>query len=752
MTVAPWFSRKWPWVLFLALAVTGLNIYWLALDRQPFAWDESIHYMDAVGYYRILAHPAGELFRRLLYLADFYPPLNGVLTALIFLVTGPSPQIAAATNILYLVLIILLLWRLGVRWFGESVGVTAAFVVMAGTMVVFQSKFFMLDIPLMFWVLAGFTAGLASREFTSRPWSLLYGLILAAALLNKWSAIFFLGLPPLAALLRLSWLRDENAAAARNNIFWLYATTALLAAPWYLVHFIKLFRSSTGLLYARGVLIGNPPLTSPASWFYYFLAVVRQMSWPLGMLLLGGALLALWLKRRFWFWSVWLGLPYLILTLIRNKDNRYSLPLLPLLALLAFSWLDVLSVPVRRWLQVLVMLLALAQLGFAHWGAPAGWLYRICSRQIWGQALVASQEPRPQPWPQARILKNVQDLGGDTTPHPVLRVVPDETHFSRVSFVVEQSRLPPSPVLLAGTTDWPAFTDFAVTKTGSLGLPFAVKKPQAVTEELFSLQTTPHLAVGEAMPPRRFTAVRQYPLPDGTEAWLFARTEVPDQGPPAKILDELHQDLAKLLSYYVRDARQLTLEIVPGTPEQTLQGHFQSIVIDIQDARVGDFKHKPWGLPVKMLQLEISDLVLDLEQSRQGQLLPYSLGELAVRRLELEEGTVNQSLQTAAGELKKLVLHFQEQKLQAQWQGKPKSAVELGLAVVPAADKFKPDNLRFSLRRLQIGGYWWPAGWLQPLVEDFNPLLNYSGFPARVVLGKLRLKPGRLLLGTDSEK
>jgi hypothetical protein len=729
--------------LLLAAAVTGLNIYWLSCDRQPFAWDESIHYMDAVGYFQILAHPGGDWARRLLYLSDFYPPLNGILTGLLFMLTGPSPDAASFSNLLYLILIILLLWRIGAHWFDEAVGVTAAFVVMAGSMVVMQSKFFMLDIPMMFWVLAGFGVFLASRDFTSEFWSLLYGLLLGAALLNKWSAVFFLGLPPVSALLQLGLRRDENFRLAWRHLFWIYGVAALLAAPWYSVHFIKLLRSSSGLLYARGVLEGDPSLATPASWFYYLFTVIKQMSWPLGLLLLLGAGLGLWLKRRFWLWGTWLGLPYLILTFIRNKDDRYTLPFLPLLALLALSWLDVLSVSVRRWFLVLVSLFALFQLGYAHWGAPGSWLNRLCSRQVLGEALVDSQAPRPQIWPQARILKNVRDLSPETTPRPILRVVPDDSHFSRVSFVVEKSRQPRSSVALSGTTDWPAFTDFAITKTGSLGLPFAIEQPQAVSRALFAQQGDPQ---------RRFDLVRTYPLPDGSEGRLYQRRDIPDTGPPAKILDELHRDLARLLAQYVRDAHKLTLEIIPGTLDQTLQGRFQSILINIQDARVGDFKHKPWGLPVKVLQLEVSDLVLDLDQSRQGQLIPYNLGQLAVRRLELDEGEVNQALQSAEGDLKKVTLHFLDSRLQIVWRGKPAASLELGLQVAGAAGGSQSENLRFALRRLAWKGYWWPVAWLQPLVEDFNPLLKYDGFPAQVVLGKLRLEKGRLILGTDSEK
>jgi 4-amino-4-deoxy-L-arabinose transferase-like glycosyltransferase len=735
--------RNWPWIwLLLAAFLVVLNVVWLQQDNQPFAWDESIHYMGAVGYYKALAGFDAQTFLKVLYLSDFYPPLHELMTGTLFLVTQPSVKIAAFTNVIYLVMILLLFWRLGVRWFGEPAGLLAAFVFSASTAVIIQSKYFMLDIPLAFWVLAGFYCFCASRNFTLRFWSLLYGVVFAAALLNKWSAAFFLAAPPLLTALRAGWKREELRRDSWRNIILAYAVTALLAAPWYSVHFIKLLHSSSGLLYARGVLIGNPPLLSPWSWTYYLFAVVRQMSWPLGLLLLLGAGIALWQRRHLWIWALWVGMPYLILTLIRNKDNRYTIPLLPLIGLMAFSWIDVLSVSARRWVQWLIIIFAVAQIGYAHVGSKAGNLYAVLSKTFFGQPLVDSQTPKSDLWPAARILKNVGDLGPDFTRRPVLRVVPDDSHFNRVTFVVEQSNTA-SAVYLSGNTNWPTFTDFVITKTGSLGLPFAIEQPRAITQALLAMQSDSG---------RRFDLVKKYALPDGTEAALFMRRDPADPGPPAKILDELHRDLARLLAQYIREAKKLTVEIIPGTPEQTMQGHFQGIVINVQDGYVGDFQHKPLGLPVKSLQLEISDLVIDLPESRQGRLIPYTVGQLKVHRLELNDQLINAALTKAGGDLKKISTVFGHQRIQTHWQGSPAASLELEFNAIRDPGEPLSDNLQFKLKRLRIFGVWWPIGWLQPFVEDFNPLFKLNGFPGQVVLGTLAVEKGRLFLGSDSEK
>jgi len=75
--------------------------------------------------------------------------------------------------------------------------------------------------------------------------------------------------------------------------------------------------------------------------------------------------------------------------------------------------------------------------------------------------------------------------------------VPDDSHFSRVTFVVEQSNTV-SAVYLSGNTNWPAFTDFIITKTGSLGLPFAIERPKVISQELSAVKRIPYaVLIGE---------------------------------------------------------------------------------------------------------------------------------------------------------------------------------------------------------------------------------------------------------------
>jgi len=732
-------ETRWVPLMVLGALLVAANGLWLAVDHRPPPWDESIHYLNAVGYYEILRSPGPTACRQVLYHSDFYPPFQELLAGTVFLVTGPSPKVASVLNIAYVLAIAMLVLLLGRELFDPDVGILGAWLFAASAAVVIQSKLFMLDLPLTFFVTLAATCFVRSEGFSRTGWSFGYGLAFGLALLTKWSALFFLALPPLVSTLLAARSQPLQAGRRWRNLALSFLTAALLALPWYGVHALRFLHHASGYLYARGVLENDPPLLAPASWFYYLGALMPQMSWPLGLLALTGLIFFLAAGKHRGLWLLWVGLPYLCLTLIRNKDMRYTLPLLPWFCLSAVSWLAPLSGRLRRGLVAGVILLAGLQMAYVHAGRYAGPVHTWLQTRLVSTPLVPAQGPDPAPWPQEQILQRVQGQAASWNRTPVLRVVPDESAFNRQNFAVAQTRTDGRRVLLAGTTDWPAFTDFVVTKTGGLGLPFAVADRKAITAELLQ---------NPAMPERRFQELARYPLPDGSEAILFARNDPAVPTPPAQILSQVEAQLRDLLAGYVRDAQALSLQIEPFSPEETRRGHFRLLRVTAQGARLGDFKHRSPGVPVARLAVEIHDVVLDLERMRSGVLLPYQAAMLVVRDFELEATQLNQALEREGGDLGKVRVAFERGEVRAAYSGFPRAEAILALRVVPDEPVLHSENLGFHIRRVTLAGWPWPGWLLQPWLEDFNPLLRLGGLPARVVLGEVQMNFGRLRLGS----
>ncbi len=723
-------------VVLLLLA----NYCWLYVDRKPFAWDESIHYLGAMGYYQAWLGQGLQGLRHFFTQSDFYPPLTEWLTGLIFRLTGPRPDTASFLNLFYLTAILGLLISLGRRWKSMDAAIMAGYLFLTSALVSLQSKLFMLDIPLTFYVLLAVWSFDRSRHFRKRSWSLVYGLAFGLAMLTKWSALFFLALPPVISVVITSWKTSKHRGDRWLNLTLAYTVALVIAFPWYALHLIKLVKNTSGYLYERGALENDPSLATVQAWLYYPLAILRQLSLPAGLLALGGFGWALVKKKAVMPAWLWVILPCLILTLIRSKDTHYTMPLLPVCGLIALLWIQGLRQELRARLMVVMAVLLSGQMIYSHLGTYAGPIYRMFNHTWEGLPVVESQAPDHRHWPLTEILADVEQAGRALGRTPLLRVIPGAASFSRVTFAVEQARHPYN-VQLSSITNWPAFTDFAVTKTGSLGLPFLIKNQTAITEALFNTTSA------EA---RVFQLIRQYKLPDGSQARLYQRVAqpLPELEAPA-VMTMLHQHLEGLLEDYIHNAKDLSITVESYDSGQTRLGRFKSIRISAGQGLVGDFKRQALAVPFNKIDVILEDVTLDLKALTSGRLLPYALKSLEVKNLTMEANALNNTLAAAQGELRQCRVSMDQGRLRLRYLGKYPLEVTLGLQVQTDLHDQRSDNLYAHL--LEIATSWGrlPAGVVQLILNDFNPLLKLSGFPVSVRLGKCRISPQQLLIGTS---
>lgn len=209
----------------------------------------------------------------------------------------------------------------------------------------------------------------------------------------------------------------------------------------------------------------------------------------------------------------------------------------------------------------------------------------------------------------------------------------------------------------------------------------------------------------------------------------------------------MHSEINRLLSSYLKDVPDLTISIESWSPEETRLGRFRKIRIKAANGRLGDFKHKAFGVPFQSLEVEISNLILDLTGLAAGEIIPLALEEIKVNTLELYEPVLNQTLAEQDDEIGKWRLVFSDQELHAQRLGRIPVQIQTSLKVAPDRQERESDNLWFKIQRVRIGWLTLP-GWIaQPLLEDFNCLFKLSGFPVRVKLGTLKIRRNWLHLG-----
>jgi 4-amino-4-deoxy-L-arabinose transferase-like glycosyltransferase len=358
----------WPWYF---VGITWVSLWaWNVTDPTPPIWDQAGHLVTSWQYWKHLQQfaPTALWWDSFWKISDRYPPLVYWLATPIFQVFGFSQLTALVVPAVLLGLLAFatagltqtLLAQKEARW----VGALAAGLVMCYPIHLEQAHQFVLDLPMATAILWGFWG--CARYWRQPSWlnSLWIGSCLGWVGLTKWSGLLFFVVPLIALLLRQ--LRQKEWRCLFHAALVLVSTFVIMA-PWYGSNW--LFVISNGLKYSHDAQYYPVIAGAPGSWewwTFYVRILPFQMSWWL----VGLPLLCV---------ACWSGFPkflrqketvllllavfssgYLIVTLISLKDPRFSMPLLPLLAVL--SAIGLAQLP-RLWASgtfVLLGILALA--------------------------------------------------------------------------------------------------------------------------------------------------------------------------------------------------------------------------------------------------------------------------------------------------------------------------------------------------------------------------------------------------------
>jgi hypothetical protein len=134
------------------------------------------------------------------------------------------------------------------------------------------------------------------------------------------------------------------------------ALALAIAGPWYIHNFSKVAGSALAYNGPEGEALGNPRVATPASALWYFWNLFDQQLYlvPVLMLLvgIGFCFRNSELARRNLYPILMVVGTYVMFTVLRHKDPRYTLPMLPGLAVIATSWIQYVSSRVRNWITV----------------------------------------------------------------------------------------------------------------------------------------------------------------------------------------------------------------------------------------------------------------------------------------------------------------------------------------------------------------------------------------------------------------
>jgi len=524
------------WAALLWIVFASADVLWILHDRQPQGCDQAGHLIESLNFAHSIQSFSlrdfwhewhGEVGNR----GEFtYPPLYHLITGIFICALGRPALAGVASNELFLWILLLSVIKIGQRAFSPAVGFMAAILVgLYSNLAQFRHEAF-ID-----FALTGMTSWCAwqllkTDGFRQRRASAAFGVSIGLALLLKQSVILFLALPVLFVVFcrRKEWDHDTG-----KNFIIATGAGLLVALPWYGLQW-RAVVANLVLNQRIAAIEGDPmPWTFMGAIYYPWVMSCVQIGFPLFVLAIVSALV--WLFKHkirttgeqllargvLITWIV--GSIPLLTFLILNKDVRYSLPVLPAVALLTCSvvvWTRRRATKIA-WC-ILLALCALPYYTFVICAWPPfhheiGFYTGQTHWLVWTDNYYYGAGPKREDWHIPEMLAEMRQASPRLTGGEPIRVaiIPFLLRFNPNSITLEAlERGIPIRVTPIGNakhlspTDVTFSFDFLLTKTGDLGLPF-------LTDDANEIQRI------VSNDPENFVPTGVYDLPDHSIGILY---------------------------------------------------------------------------------------------------------------------------------------------------------------------------------------------------------------------------------------
>jgi hypothetical protein len=534
-------NKYCPYLILSAIFIFQiiLGIYYILADTRVLAWDQSLHLTLALQYSKLLE--AGKVME-MIGLSGYYPPLYHLSTIPLY-VFGISEDSSIFVNFLYLAILLVSVYGIGRILFDKKTGLLAAFIISCYPFIIAYERDYMLELALVSLISLSLFFLLKSDNFQNRTYSVLFGIALACSLLIKWSAIIFLIVPMAYLLINNSrkcaycgkpsievrqgmrgfcsqkhadkYNKSDSGERVHPALNFSIAIVVafVIAGIWYLPNINEVIGN---LLFFSGAQTSQPGMLekdqsvlSFQSLSYYSSAVYSQIYLFFTILLVIGIIFLLLdktIRDKAAFFMLSILFPYLFFTLVRNKDTRYTAPLLVFFAVVSAFWVFRIDTRVQRIVVAIIAIVCVVQVSALTFGVPG-----------FNTSLLPSQAPNDENWMVPDAIYAIRDSLPTSANHRITVVVlPDYPYvngrtyeyyaeLNNAPFVVYNGAYIP---LQSFEKFLPSF-DYIIYKEG--GALSSGPYDETVIElyRLFEIKKD------------NFEAIREIPLPDNSTLIIF---------------------------------------------------------------------------------------------------------------------------------------------------------------------------------------------------------------------------------------
>jgi hypothetical protein len=711
-------AREWAMVLGVFAALVAVCAVWLAFDRRPPEWDHANHLERAIVCARDL--DTGDV-ERLLERSSFYPPLVICAAGAVYRFL-PSDALGPQLVIwLFLGVGMVATYLLGRRLAGGLVGVVAAVLFGTAPFVVFSALRFQLDLPLAAMVALTLWIML-NTEFFMRPgWSLLAGVVVGLGMLTKPSFPVYVAPAVVVTLSRIPRPRAAANAAAAGLV------ALLFSLPWY-------GPRAFGMLAEVGARSGKQAAESGYPETFTWAALSLYPRWSiaefgvLGVLLLAvGLVIAIRQRSALPVASVLV--PFVLFSLIQNKNLRYVLPIVPAAAVVAALTFTRLRGRLRALAVVAVTLAAVLQVSATAAGIPrppmlpgldAPWLL--------------ASPPMHVDWRHREILAL---LARESHGAPAMvSVVPNDNFFSVSNFRYYAVR---DGLPLRWSRAWdghPIGVEYMITKTGDQGPAWTADKPNRIAARFAD---DPHLA-------RVFPVLGEFPLPDGSVATVRGRRMTRYEAAPGVIAEAVEAAVRRHVPAVARDVDGLGVAL--EWDADIVRGRIRRLVITARAASLGEFRRRgAAALRVRDARLVVEDLIVNPGAA----VVHGRLDLLDAARVRIDKATIHrEDLATflrAMPRFRQTTVELEQGTATVRFR---RAGPELSARVRMLRADDRP--FVFVAESAHIGKLRVPSALVNWVVRNYDPVPRLAArLPLRVQIGEVAVTPDAIRIQPSSE-
>ena len=332
-----------PFILILIIGLTIISsLIQLGYDNYfPFS-DDSEHLFRSFDLFDSIVAFSPNDIRSTLTRYSYYPPLVYWVSLFFYGLFGKSYQSALAVNWVFLIILVISVYRIGFRLADKKVGLLSAFLATMYPGVFGLFRTYMLDFALCSTVAMSTALLLETDSFENKGVTYLWGISLGVGLLTKGTFLIFLCAPTILitfASYRKIRLKNDKIQSLSRLLYLLIGPITVgmaIACIWYIPNFDNLHAGSE-LVAKEGPELTPYPVFSLHSITYYLRIFINsQASFVFFLyLVLGFVYVLKKSNNNRLFLAASFFAPISIFTLTQLKDPRFTMPVLVFTAVIS---------------------------------------------------------------------------------------------------------------------------------------------------------------------------------------------------------------------------------------------------------------------------------------------------------------------------------------------------------------------------------------------------------------------------------